>query len=179
MKSFTVTLLMMFVMITPCSFGRPFGTINAASTMVMSASPSFTASSLLDLEINDDRHPAGSVKKEASLDIVQGFADAVERDNNYQKAANYLADDFQFLTPAKCFKSKDDWVRRFPSFRKSSGNTTFEDPIPGAHARQVIRRGKVKLAMFSVNLVAIYELDDHGKIATISARAAGWKIATV
>jgi hypothetical protein len=172
MKSFAVTLLIMFV-ITPCTFGRYCGIIIAANIMAKSAaSTSYKASSLLDLlETNDDRNPTCCVKQESSLDIVQGFADAVERDNDYQKAAEYLADDFQFMTPLKSFKSKDDWVRRFPSFRKSSGSTTFEAPRPGAHLKQVIRRGKVKLAMFSVNLVTIYELNDLGKIAIISASA--------
>jgi hypothetical protein len=168
MKSLAFTLTVLFG--TATSVFGSFGITNAASTFVKSK-PSISKSNIatrsLDLDdLENTTQPNIRTDQKSPVDIVQEYTNAIERDDDYHTAVKYLAVDFQFLSPTKSFKTKEAWFRGFPKFYKKSG-IAFQDPIPGAHDKQVIRKGKLRIAMLSVNLVAVYELNDEGEIVTI------------
>jgi hypothetical protein len=167
MKSWAVILIVLFSR-APSVFGS-FSIINAASSCVESG-PSISKSNLpirsLAPDLEDITQPNTRGAKKSSLDIVQDYTNAIERDTDFGAAAKFLATDFKFLSPTKSFQTREAWLRGFPKFHKNSG-TTFQDPIPGAHDKQVIRKGKVRIAVLSVNLVAVYEMNNAGEIVTI------------
>jgi hypothetical protein len=79
----------------------------------------------------------------SSLDIVSNFIDLLDEKKNYEAAADFLVDDFQFLTPKTSFKNKDDWLKRFPEAHKDQ--PIFEQPTAGSNEKQVLRKGKKKV----------------------------------
>jgi hypothetical protein len=183
MKSLPFTLVVVLLLFaTPAAatsvFGC-FGILNAASTFVLKSKPSISksnnmiATQSLALDLEDTTSPKTpradkSKRNSPAVDIVQDYTNAIERDADFHTALKYLAADFQFLSPTKSFQTKEAWFLGFPKFHKNSG-TIFQDPIPGAHDKQVLRKGTLRIAMLSVNLVAVYELNDKGEIVTIRA----------
>jgi hypothetical protein len=106
-----------------------------------------------------------------SLEIVTNFLTLLDEEHKYEEAANFLDDDaFKFVSPKASFNTKADWLQRFPNFHKDP--PTFDSPEPGAHDKQVTRKGKRKISLFTVNLLETYELNDEGKIVRISASKA-------
>jgi hypothetical protein len=118
-------------------------------------------------------YPASSLAGKAqapvsSLQIVSKFIDSLNRNKSYQEEADFLDDDhFKFVSPKANFSGKQDWMKRFPNFHKNA--PVFEDPVPGAHDKQVTRYGKKELPLFTLHLTETYELNDEGKIVKISA----------
>jgi hypothetical protein len=106
----------------------------------------------------------------SSLEIVSNFIILLDEQKQYQAAANFLVDDFQFITPRDSFCGKSDWMQGFPERHKDA--PIFDDPIPGANGKQVLRKGKKKIALMTFHLVETYELNDEGKIVKISAARA-------
>jgi hypothetical protein len=173
MKSSVVTLIVIFAT-TNSAFGS-FGIRNDTASTFIKLRPSIPKSNsivsrslALDLEDDDTLQPPHTLAGQKSpVDIVQAYTNAIERDGDYHKAVKYLAADFQFSSPTKSFKTKEAWLRGFPKFHKNSGKAIFQDPIPGAHDKQIIRKGIMRIAMLPVHLVAVYELNDEGEIVTI------------
>jgi hypothetical protein len=117
-------------------------------------------------------YPLSSVASKAldvsSLEIVSKFTDLLDKNKSYEEAADFLDDGhFKFLSPKANFSDKRDWIKRFPNFHKNA--PVFEDPLPGAHDKQVIRYGKKKLPLFTIDVTETYELNDESKIVKISA----------
>jgi hypothetical protein len=106
----------------------------------------------------------------SSLEIVSNFLTLLDEQKNYEEAAEFLVDDFQFLTPKDKFNSKNDWLQNFPKSHKDA--PTFEDPIPGGNDKQVLRKGKKKVALMTFNMLETYELNDEGKIIKMTAARA-------
>jgi hypothetical protein len=104
-----------------------------------------------------------------SLEIVSDFLTLLEQ-NKYEEAANFVVDDFEFVSPKSSFHSKSEWVQGFPKIHKDG--PIFEDPIPGANDKQVLRKGKKKVALMTFNMMETFELNDEGKIVKISAAKA-------
>jgi hypothetical protein len=170
MKSLAFTLIALFG--TATSVFGSVSIINAASTLANESKPSISKSNIatrsLALDLEDTTPPNARADQKSPVDIVQDYTNAIERDADFHTAVKFLADDFQFFSPTKSFRTKEAWFSGFPKFHKNSGST-FQDPIPGAHDKQVIRKGKLRIAMLTVNLVAVYELNDEGEIVTIRA----------
>ena len=94
---------------------------------------------------------AGKAQAVSSLQIVSKFIDLLDTNKSYQEAADFLDDDhFKFVSPKANFSEKQDWMKRFPNFHKNA--PVFEDPVPGAHDKQVTRYGKIKASPLYTSL---------------------------
>ena len=114
-------------------------------------------------------HPALAWAQDfSSIDVVKQFTRHLDVDHDYEKAANLLDDElFEFRSPRESFGSKEDWKNRFPKFHKQAPQ--FDEVMPGAHDKQVIRNGTKKVALMTIKMSETYELNDEGKIVKISA----------
>jgi hypothetical protein len=106
----------------------------------------------------------------SSLEIVSNFLTLLDGQKKYEEAGAFLVDDFQFLTPKDKFHSKSDWLQNFPKSHKDA--PTFEDPMPGGNNKQVLQKGKKKVALMTFHMMETYELNDDGKIVKITAAKA-------
>jgi hypothetical protein len=102
-----------------------------------------------------------------ALEIVNEFLQVLDGEKKYEEASKYLVDDFKFTSPKASFKSKEEWIEKFPAFHKNP--PIFEAAQPGAHDKQVTRKGKKKISLITLSLVEKYELNEDGKIVSISA----------
>jgi hypothetical protein len=102
-----------------------------------------------------------------ALEIVDEFLQILDGEKKYDEASEFLADDFTFTSPKVSFKNKEGWIKGFPEFHKNP--PVFEAAKPGAHDKQVTRKGKKKISLITLNLIETYELNEDGKIVSISA----------
>jgi hypothetical protein len=103
----------------------------------------------------------------SALEIVNEFLQVLDGEKKYDEASEFLVDDFKFTSPKVSFKNKEEWMKGFPEFHKDP--PIFEAAQPGAHDKQVTRKGKKKIMMITLSLLEKYELDEDGKIVSISA----------
>ena len=103
----------------------------------------------------------------SALEIVDDFLQLLDGEKKYDEASKFLADDFSFTSPKVSFKTKEEWIKGFPEFHKNP--PIFEAAQPGAHDKQVTRKGKKKISLITLSLLEKYELNEDGKIVSISA----------
>ncbi|CAJ1961811.1 unnamed protein product [Cylindrotheca closterium] len=104
------------------------------------------------------------------LAIVTKFLLLLDGQKDYNAAALFLDDNFEFVSPKKNFKTKADWIEGFPVLHKDP--PIFELPKPGSHSHQVLRNGKKKFGPINVSLVESYEISKEGKIERLSVNRA-------
>lgn len=105
-----------------------------------------------------------------ALGIVSKFVVLLDKEKDYSAAASLLVDDFEFITPRHCFHGKDDWLENFPLVHADS--PIFEKPIPGAQGNEILRKGKKKMGFLTLSMVETYQLNEAGKIKSITAARA-------
>jgi hypothetical protein len=103
----------------------------------------------------------------SALEIVNEFLQVLDGEKKYDEASKFLVDDFQFISPKVSFKNKEEWIKGFPEFHKNP--PIFEAAQPGAHDKQATRKGKKKILLVTLSLIEKYELNEDGKIVSISA----------
>eukprot|EP00542_Grammatophora_oceanica_P000801 CAMPEP_0194071584 /NCGR_PEP_ID=MMETSP0009_2-20130614/88784_1 /TAXON_ID=210454 /ORGANISM="Grammatophora oceanica, Strain CCMP 410" /LENGTH=133 /DNA_ID=CAMNT_0038724915 /DNA_START=885 /DNA_END=1286 /DNA_ORIENTATION=+ len=109
----------------------------------------------------------------ASIDNVSNFFHLLEG-GKYDEAANYLAEDVQFTSPKFKFKTKEEWMKGFPTFHEKRGAVAeFSDTVEaGVNDKQFIRRGKAKVMGLSISLMEVIEVNDEGKIVSSALKKA-------
>ena len=106
---------------------------------------------------------------EQNIDIVKHFLELLDDQKNYDEAAKLLEDDFSMTSPKENFKTKSDWRKRFPETHKSA--PVFQEPnaVEDANGNQVVtRKGCKKIGFVNVNLVETYQVNQNGKIQSIT-----------
>jgi hypothetical protein len=103
----------------------------------------------------------------SALEIVDEFLQILDGEKKYDEASKFLADDFSFTSPKVSFKNKEEWIKGFPEFHKNP--PIFEAAQAGVHDKQVTRKGKKKISLITLSLLEKYELNEDGKIVSISA----------
>lgn len=94
------------------------------------------------------------------------------QDQKYLEACDLLADDFKYSTPKCKFNSKDDWLQGFPKVHKSLPEILFGEFEEGDSSNRIQRKGKRKIAFMNVTIKQVLEVDDEGKIKSITASLA-------
>lgn len=102
------------------------------------------------------------------LDIAKAFFLHMEQ-HEYGECAALLANDVLFVSPKFAFKSRTEWLEKFPEFhQKQKGHSInsffFEAPQLGGHDRQIVRQGKVKVMGFGFAVTETLEINENGMI---------------
>ncbi|CAB9498325.1 expressed unknown protein [Seminavis robusta] len=99
---------------------------------------------------------------------ARDFEELVQ-ENKYEEASLLLSDDeFQFMSPFGKFKSKKEWLKKFPRAHATMPTILFGE-YHEQNPNQVERRGSKKVALFTINVKQVIEVDKDGKIKRISA----------
>ena len=96
------------------------------------------------------------------VDIAEDFTRLLD-EGKYEDGAELLADDVYFASPKFAFKSKAEWLEKFPDIHKKNP-PAFEPFVPGAHEKQIVRKGKFKFMGVRFTLTETIEFNDDGKI---------------
>ena len=98
--------------------------------------------------------------------IVHHFSDLVDQGKYEQAAQDCLSDNVNFSSPKFNYKSKEEWLAKFPTFHKK--NAKGPGPAFGlpelVHDKVYVRHGKVKVMGFDISIKEEIELDEEGKI---------------
>ena len=101
--------------------------------------------------------------------VLHQFTSLID-DGKYQEAGDCLADDVYFASPKFTYKSKSEWMNKFPTFHEKNKpkggaeNGPKFDPLEAVSDKVFVRKGKVKLFGFHIAVKETIELNDEGKI---------------
>ena len=100
-----------------------------------------------------------------SLEIVNQF-DILLEEGKYEEAAEALADDVYFSSPKFTYKSRSEWLDKFPAFHQKNANGAGPKfaPPEAVSDKIYVRRGKAKIMGFQISVKETIELNDEGKI---------------
>ena len=100
--------------------------------------------------------------------VIHQFSSLVDEGKYQQAAADCLADDVYFSSPKFTYKSKSEWLNKFPTFHKKNIGGNNSGPTFGAleavSDKIFIRRGKAKLFGFNISVKETIEINEEGKI---------------
>ena len=96
------------------------------------------------------------------VEVAEEFTRLVD-EGKYQDGAELLAEDVHFASPKFTYKSRAEWLEKFPDFHKKNP-PTFEPFVPGAHEKQIVRKGKAKFMGIGITVTETMEFTDDGKI---------------
>ena len=105
--------------------------------------------------------------------VVHQFTTLCQAGKYQQAADECLADNVYFASPKFTYKSKQEWLQKFPSFHQknvaTSGNDNNNGPMFDALIEAVsdkvfVRRGKAKILGWHISVKETIELNEQGKI---------------
>lgn len=110
------------------------------------------------------------------LATIEKFSILVEEGKFQEAATECLVDDFFFSNPKTTFKSKDEWLKRFPGFIGKNKGPQFgepeivEDSAEEEGCTEFVRRGKVKLLGIGFSVVENIVVNSDGKIVSMKLK---------
>mmetsp|Transcript_8832 Transcript_8832/g.25441 ORF Transcript_8832/g.25441 Transcript_8832/m.25441 type:complete len:108 (-) Transcript_8832:250-573(-) len=102
----------------------------------------------------------------SNLETAQAFVDALQS-KDFDTAAGFVVDDFQFITPKLQIKSKADWLEKFRSGAGGGDLPTFDALEEGSDGT-ITRLGHKKIAFKKIKLLQTFGFADDGKIGSIT-----------
>jgi len=100
----------------------------------------------------------------SSLDIANKFNGLLD-EGKFEEASTMLTDDFEFSNPRDKF-DKAAWIKEFPALHKDPPK--FEDFQPGSNDKELVGKGKKRIAMINFSVKETWIFTDDGKIKTIA-----------
>jgi len=100
------------------------------------------------------------------FDIVQQFVAAMAR-KDLQAAAEFLTEDITFTTPMMTITSKQEWLEK----ASKPMNASFEE-LQMSDDGTIFRMGTKKVAMISLKVRQTFDVNDDGKIQSVTIRKA-------
>ena len=111
-------------------------------------------------------------ERERLLNLTREFIVELDGNYDYNKACDYLTEDFCFKTPFAHFKSRAEYREKFPKLHKDKPN--FDDVMwdnTKKNHNTVIRYGKKKHGPLTIKMYEIIHFNVDGtKIKSIEAR---------
>lgn len=100
--------------------------------------------------------------------------ESLVQNHKYIEASQLLADDFEFSTPLFTFRGKEEWLQGFPEAHKRVSGVRFgkfqehKSKSKKSGETYLERRGEKKVALLTLRLKQIVEVDSHGKLKRYS-----------
>ena len=109
------------------------------------------------------------IRRNKLLDLTRTFISELDNNYDYNKACEYLTNDFQFKTPLFHFKYKQEFRLKFPPLHKKN-KPNFDDVIWDEDKyHTVIRKGKTKFGILTIHLYEVIRFNNDGtKIKSIT-----------
>eukprot|EP00977_Amphora_coffeiformis_P024606 scaffold16412_cov171-Amphora_coffeaeformis.AAC.3 len=87
----------------------------------------------------------------------------------YEQAARHMASNAIFSSPRFAYKSRAEWLQKFPDFHKKA--VAFDiGPLEAVGDNVFVRRGKVRFLGIVFSIKEVIELNDDGKIVRSQIR---------
>ena len=142
-----------------------------ASAFAVTATANTVAGTTANVGASTAAAPLHSIQQQ--LDTAKSYINNVDCSSDsdrFEKASEYLADEFQFRSPKYNCESKSHWISRFPEMTsKHNLKPKFENPTVDDKSGKITRKGTIKLGFVHVNLQETFEFDDFGLIKSITA----------
>lgn len=124
---------------------------------------------LLTFFLSSQSFAAKPFTKMGCEDIFHNFQSLIDEGKYQEAAADCLADDVYFASPKFAYKSKEEWLKKFPTFHQKTvqGDDSGPQfgPLEQVGDKTFVRHGKAKVFGFSISVKETIEINDEGKIA--------------
>ena len=99
---------------------------------------------------------------------IHRFTNLLDEGKYEEAAEDCLAEDAFFSSPKFTYKSRTEWLDKFPSFHKKTakGNGPIFQPLEALTDKVYVRRGKANILGFSISVKETIQVNDDGKIVS-------------